>query len=183
MSLEVELKAHIDDPRRVQVAVEALSGISAARPVDKDDWYFAASGEPALFRLRREAGRVLFTRKHKRIARGIETNEEFEFEADEDQFERALAFVRSLDYEVVSRKTKRGLAYSLVWDEVLGDCTIELCEVSSLGWFIELEFILEDRALVEEAKRALLNALARLEIPESRLEERPYLSLLSQSTV
>ncbi len=85
----------------------------------------------------------------------IEANEEFEFETDEGQFDRAVAFVTSLGYEVVAKKTKRGLSYSLAWGDGLGDLTIELCEVSTLGWFIEMEFVLEKRAQVEDAKRAL----------------------------
>ncbi len=182
MAFEVEIKAHISDPRAVQVTVEGLEGISEASPIDKDDWYFSPRGEPALFRLRREAGRVLFTRKRKRMEGNIETNEEFEFEADESQFDRACAFVASLGYEVTAKKSKRGLSYSLAWGEGLGGLTIELCEVSSLGWFVELEFVLEERALVEDAKRALVKALALLEIDSSQVEGKPYLELLSQST-
>ncbi len=182
MAFEIEVKAHVPDPYSAQTAIEALEGISAPSPIDKDDWYFSAQGEPALFRLRREAGRVLFTRKRKRMDGDIETNEEFEFETDGNQFDGAVAFVASLGYEVVAKKTKRGLAYSLAWGEGLGDLTIELCEVSSLGWFIELEFVLEERTLVEDAKRALVKALALLEIENSQLEGKPYLLLLSQIT-
>jgi adenylate cyclase class 2 len=112
----------------------------------------------------------------------IEANEEFEFETDEGQFDRAVAFVTSLGYEVVAKKTKRGLSYSLAWGDGLGDLTIELCEVSTLGWFIEMEFVLEKRAQVEDAKRALGKALALLEIENSQIEGKPYLLLLSQIT-
>ena len=182
MAFEVEVKAHVDDPLRVQTVIEALALISAPTPIDKDDWYFSTPGQQALFRLRREAGRVLFTRKRKRMDGDIEANEEFEFETDEGQFDRAVAFVTSLGYEVAAQKTKRGLSYSLAWGDGLGDLTIELCEVSTLGWFIEMEFVLEKRAQVEDAKRALGKALALLEIENSQIEGKPYLLLLSQIT-
>ncbi len=182
MAFEVEVKAHVDDPRALQVIIESIGGITPPTPIDKEDWYFARPGERALFRLRREAAQMVFTRKHKGIADGIETNEEFEFTAPSDQGDAAAAFFLSLGYEVVAKKNKRGLSYSLFFNDTLGDVNLELCEVSPLGWFIEVEFVLSERSLVKEARRALIEVLALLTIPDSQVEARPYLDLLSQST-
>lgn len=179
MAIEVELKARVSDVRALQVRIERLEGISAPTVVDKDDWYLG--GRP-LFRLRREGGSVRFTAKEKRIDDGIEANIEHEFKASSDQFDDALGFFTALGHAVTARKTKRGLAYTRTVNDRLGELTIELCEVSTLGWFVELEFVLDDQALVDEARRALKEALAVLEIDDSQIESRPYLQLLSQST-
>jgi predicted adenylyl cyclase CyaB len=177
MAIEVEIKARVADPRTIEKRIQRLAGGSPPAPVDKDDWYL---GNDRLFRLRREGGRVVFTTKERSTHEGIETNTEHEFEAAADQFDSALAFFTSLGFPVVARKTKRGVAYRLECYEGLAPLTIELCEVSDLGWFVELEFVLSDEALIESAKRALREALAALAIDDTQIESRPYLQLLSQ---
>lgn len=179
MAIEVEIKARVQDRRALQVRIGQMDGVGPPAVIDRDDWYL---GTRPLFRLRREESGVLITTKEKSIQAGIETNVEHEFRVGADQFEGALAFFTALGYPVVQRKTKRGLSYSLAFDEALPAMTLELCEVSDLGWFLELEILLEDEGELGRAKRALREVLAALLIDDSQIESRPYLQLLAQST-
>ena len=119
MAFEVEVKAHVDDPLRVQTVIEALALISAPTPIDKDDWYFSTPGQQALFRLRREAGRVLFTRKRKRMDGDIEANEEFEFETDEGQFDRAVAL------KIIDQHIKHCVRQAFTEGEIAGNQKVD----------------------------------------------------------
>ncbi|MDD3902959.1 MAG: adenylate cyclase, partial [Sphaerochaeta sp.] len=57
---------------------------------------------------------------------------------------------------------------------------VELVEVLGLGWFLEMEFILEDEALIDTAKKALLSVLDSLLIARESVEERYYMHLLKE---
>lgn len=176
MAIEVELKAHIEDKRALEVKIETLIGSGEPKPIDKEDWYLEGT---ALVRLRREGGRLFITTKERAVQGGIETNVEHELDCDGAQFEAALGLFRSLGFKEGPIKTKRGLSYTAFLDDELGPLVIEVCQVSSLGWFVELEYLVDDELQVERARGALIQALALLEIDSTQIESRPYLALLS----
>nr|WP_321304161.1 CYTH domain-containing protein [uncultured Sphaerochaeta sp.] len=187
MSYEVELKAHVDDPITLKHDIEQQPGIGEVCCEEKDDIYYALAGQEPLFRLRMErfgpsfhelSGNVRFTRKYKSLKDGIEVNEEVEFLSSSDQAEYAHAFFLSLGYEVYIRKTKRGYSYDWVFDETLSPLHIELVEIASLGWFLEMEFVLETAERVPYARTRLLEVLSLLGVPQERIEERYYMHLL-----
>ncbi len=192
MALEVELKAHVHDVSLLKRSLEALKGIGTPLCEIKEDVYYCIAHEDALFRLRRESsgpsftalsGQIVFTRKVKILQDGIEVNQELEFTAGDDQFESAHAFCLSLGYEVYIRKTKRGYSYSYQISEGFPPLHLELVEVPPLGWFLELEFVLEDETKVPVARTFLLQMLQNLGIDRTEIESRYYMHLLkSQST-
>lgn len=178
MSFEVELKAHVPDPERLRALLP-----SPLLEEDKDDVYYSLPGGPALFRIRREVvdgkGETLFTYKEKKKEGGIETNGEWEFTAPADQFGPALLFARKLGYEVFVEKHKKGWSCSLPsGDLTLGDAHAELVEVPPLGWFFEVEFVLEDMRFIIPAENALKAILARFGIEESAIEPAYYMDML-----
>ncbi len=187
MSFEVELKAHIDDPITLKHDIEQFTGIVDVCCEEKDDIYYAKEGEEPLFRLRIErfgpsfhelSGNVRFTRKYKSLKDGIEVNEEVEFLSSSDQGEQAHAFFLSLGYQVYIRKTKRGYSYDWMVDKTLSPLHIELVEIASLGWFIEMEFVLETEEQVPYARTRLIEVLSLFGVPQERIEERYYMHLL-----
>lgn len=192
MSFEVELKAHIQDPEELRRKLEAVSGIAGPVFEVKDDIYYANVGEDALFRLRRESrgpsfdemsGQLIFTRKYKTLKDGIEVNQELEFAASDSQFDQAHAFFLSLGYELYIRKTKKGYSYQCSVSDALPCLHLELVEVPPLGWFLEMEFVLEDETKVPIARTFLVTILEELGIDQSCIESRYYMHLLkSQST-
>lgn len=192
MGFEVELKAHVSDPERLRIAIEALSLIGGPTFEIKEDIYYALPGEDALFRLRRESsgpsftdlsGQLIFTRKYKTLKDGIEVNQELEFCASDSQFEQAHAFCLSLGYEVYIRKTKKGYFYSYSVTEDFPLLHLELVEVPPLGWFLEMEFVLEDEKKVPMARTFLIQMLQKLGIDQSSIESRYYMHLLKAQTI
>jgi len=189
MGLEVELKAHVLDHSLLKKRIEALSGISSGLCEHKSDTYFSRIGEDALFRMRlvqsgpcfeSMQGTLVFTFKNKTLKEGIEVNEELEFNSTSDQAPSALQFFLNLGYEIYITKTKRGYLYTYPVISGLPVLTIELVEVASLGWFIEMEFVLEDISMVEQAKVRLLQILDLLGISRSAIEDEYYMHLLTK---
>ncbi len=189
MAFEVELKVHVPDPISLKHTLEQQQGISEALCEEKDDIYYAREGEDPLFRLRAEKygssftdlhGNVRFTRKHKSLKDGIEVNEEVEFLASAGEADAAHAFFLSLGYEVYIRKTKRGYAYDWDLGKQFGPLHVELVEVATLGWFLEMEFILDTEEQVPFARTCLLEVLDQLDTPREAIEERYYMHLLKQ---
>lgn len=185
MKIEVEIKAHVDDPERLRrILVERFG---QGEGYLKEDVYFAlaagagglpagaaAADAPREFRLRRENGLAFVTFKRKSLEAGVEANEETEFTVDDPAaFESFAGF---LGAKVFSRKRKEGLRFRS------GDLTIELSDVARLGWFIEIEMLVEaertDR--IEKARKDVRAVLASLEIGEDRIEPRYYTDMLAE---
>lgn len=55
---------------------------------------------------------------------------------------------------------------------------VELVEVPPLGWFVEMEFLVEDEKNISRAKALLHEVLAHLGIPESSIEGKYYMDML-----
>jgi len=169
MAKEIELKFRVDDPDGFRLRLSTKA--SSLGPYHKDDTYFR--GADGSFRLREANGEVVVCRKEKTIDGGIEVNRETEFRIDDPGAFRA--FAKSLGYREWYRKVKDGEAWR--W----GDILIELGTVSDLGWFAELELILDegqDARSIERARRTLLAAIDSLNVPRESMETRTYSQLL-----
>jgi len=178
MNKEIELKASVKEPGKLKNLLMDKYGEFIL--IDKNDIYYQyPSGQ--LARLRRENSSACVTVKRKTMAGGIEVNDELEFHVDNG--ENFLSFMQLTGAEEYLSKIKKG--YRFTSNE---GAVIELCEVSSLGWFIEIEKVVpvpekeEGTAYeinrIEEAKKLILGILDSLGIPESRLEHRYYSELL-----
>lgn len=187
MAVEVELKAHVQHPLSVKDSLESLDGISSCIYEHKADTYLCMPGGESLFRIRLEeqgplptamTGSLVFTYKEKDSSKGIEVNKEWEFLSEPSQAQAALEFFLSLGYTIHTIKTKKGYLYTYTAVENLPPMTIELVEVNTLGWFLELEFIVDDKQQVPQAKQALLAFLTMLSLSHTAIEERYYLDLI-----
>ena len=171
MNKEIELKAVVSEPEKIRVGLEKRYG--KGTEIAKDDiYYLYPSGQ--LVRLRREDGRNCITLKRKTVAGGIEVNDELEFHVDDGA--GFLSFCGLTGASEYVSKIKTGFRF-----ETAGGVVIELCEVSSLGWFIEIEMVInpeEGTAGIDEAKESIMSVLKDLEIPEDRIEARSYSELL-----
>jgi len=176
MSREIELKARVADPVAMKVRIEALHGISSCSEEHKADIYLVRPGEKKHFRVRLSGKRVIITSKEKEKASdGTEENHEIEFDSESQNYQNILDFFASLGYVEYIRKEKTGWLWHR--DSVI----IELIEVSSLGWFVEMEIILTDDATsndVVQAKKRLFSMLAELGVGRESLEDRYYMDLL-----
>jgi adenylate cyclase class 2 len=201
MAVEIELKAHVRDPRG-PLALKAEMSLLAPPPLsfEKDDCYWVAADycPPASVsgaipksgvRLRRESTRypdggaeekTLVTYKSKEVREGIEINDEREFTvSDGDTFGELL---KRLGLEPGVRKHKQGWAFTF------GNIYAELAEVSggvsgntrNLGWFLELEILANEAGAetVAAARKELLGLLEKLNVGKECIEERYYSEML-----
>ena len=192
MATEIELKARVRHSEALKSLLHEKAEYSSA--FEKDDTYWAFPPElctaarpiPRL-RVRRETHRLpggtsvsatLATYKTKEVRDGIEINDELEFEVKPGpEFER---FLETLGYKPVVSKGKRG------WAFFREGITAELVEVGKLGWFIELEILVDvmdaDKLekTVAEGKEKLLGFLALLGIGEEAIESRYYTEMLAE---
>jgi adenylate cyclase class 2 len=184
---EIELKARVDDPERVQSRLCSFAGQGTAFEKQDSYWLFPEGDGTALpsgVRLRRETttgpdGEVCqamwVTYKVKEVREGIEINDEREFSvSDGDMFEELL---RRLGLKKDIEKTKKG------WTWICGGITTELTEVAGLGWFVELEIIAGDfnHGTVRAARKRLLALLRKIGLEEDRIESRYYTELLREN--
>lgn len=198
MAVEIELKAHVENPEAMKAAISLLTSCLPLS-FEKDDCYWVAvsAGLPKSgVRLRRESARypngrteekVLVTYKSKEVRQGIEINDEREFTvSDADVFTELL---KRLGLEPGVRKHKQG------WAWTYGNIHAELAEVSgntrsdlpirNLGWFLELEILADDAGAetVAAARGELLGLLERLKVGKECIEERYYAEMLGDQKV
>jgi adenylate cyclase class 2 len=200
MVTEIELKAHVDDPRAIKSGIS----LSASPPLsfEKSDCYWIPAGSlpgdipKSGVRVRREKRRLpgdtaedeektLVTYKSKEVRDGIEINDEMEFAVSDAQaFEELL---KRLGLKPGLGKHKKGWSWIFAENPAAGNGNIqvELCEVTNpdhnLGWFVELEILTDDAGpeTVSAARKQLLDFLDKLNIPRVIIEERYYSELLS----
>jgi adenylate cyclase class IV len=62
----------------------------------------------------------------------------------------------------------------------MGKAVIELCEVSRLGWFIEIEIVVKspDDKLIAAAEIQILDILKTAGIPREKIEPQYYSDML-----
>ena len=178
MGFEVELKAHVQDPEKVKALLPL-----PVETTEKQDIYWHVPGidEPS-FRTRLEKhgpneSDILFTTKVRHKEHGVESNEEFEYSAPADQWDKVQVFMRKLGYEVFITKHKKGYS-SMIPVAGFVPAHAELLEVEPLGWFIEIEFVIDDPHQVDHAKAALFGVLESLGVSQEAIEPLGYSKML-----
>ncbi len=177
MSFEVELKAWVDDP--VSIEKKLIDNYDFRGSCIKRDTYYITSDKNKKFRLRIQENasggskKFIVTIKDKKIKEGMEENKETEFSVSDDK--SFISFIEKLDCRVFSKKTK----YCKLF--MSGKYTIELNNVESLGYFIEIERLLEERnsGLISRVRKDILDIIDKLGIAKSRIESRTYNAMLS----
>ncbi|MFP3089038.1 class IV adenylate cyclase [Treponema sp. TIM-1] len=186
MSIEIELKAWVDDPDGLRARLFSFAGLETSFEKADSYWFITGTGSSVPLsgvRIRRETktdpdGRVSHalwvTYKVKEIREGIEINDEREFSVSDDTaFEELL---RRLGLEKGIEKNKRG------WAWICEGITTELTEVEGLGWFVELEIITDNdtNEAVTAARFRLLELLHKIGIKKDRIEPRYYTEMLRE---
>ncbi|MFO7731242.1 MAG: class IV adenylate cyclase [Spirochaetia bacterium] len=171
MAIEVEMKAWVQELERLRENIRAIAEFQNL--YEKRDTYFSRpQQEIPLFRIRREADSNTVNYKQKERTDGIEVNREHEFQVDDaDAF---IKFCEYLEYGVYIEKHKQGELYSF---ENVG---IELSFVEGLGWFVEIEILVDHQSEVSPAREKLREVLQALNVPEDKIEPRYYYELLKE---
>jgi len=91
-----------------------------------------------------------------------------------DDAEAFINFCEYLEYKVYIEKHKQGELYTF---ENVG---IELSLVEGLGWFVEIEILVDHQSKVTPARNKLREVLQALSVPENKIEPRYYYELLEE---
>lgn len=180
--LEVELKASLAgvDPSALEKALTA-QGFTPARTLQETDLYY--NGGSRDFQETDEALRLRRCRllpdgpeealiTYKGPKEGTLAKSRREYETSVGDLAVMGAVLEALGFQPVRRveKTRRELT--------AGPVTACLDEVTGLGAFLELEFLVETDQ--EAAAERLLNLLDRLGVPRTNLTRQSYLEMLSR---
>ncbi|WP_319562400.1 class IV adenylate cyclase [Marispirochaeta sp.] len=175
MSMEIEIKAWVDNPQSIEERLRSLYG--EAVPVSKDDVYYETNGRfPGLntLRLRESDGKWILTYKDKRLEDGTEINREHETVVEE--FSVIDELLKRFGCRKFLEKKKRGLLFSFA------DMVIELVHIEGLGTFLEIEKVLPvddlDSAGIEAAREEILAIFDAVGIERDKIEGRYYSEML-----
>jgi predicted adenylyl cyclase CyaB len=151
MALEIECKVRIDQ-NKVHDLFETIGTYMKGvllNTVDKKDAYYSYSNySHNRLRIRKVGKDVIITRKVMEArSDGIEVNQEIEFTALNQP--TIAPFFESLGYSLAIEKEKHG------WSWIKKNLTIELVEVLPLGWFIEIELLIDKNEEKEKAVKKL----------------------------
>lgn len=179
--IEVELKAHLEDPAATERKVASFATYLGS--FEKSDAYWhgpdwrLARGSKG-FRVRTEAGETLVTFKTKRCEGGMEINREREFTVSDPAALDELLF--RLGCEPFYSKRKSGKRYEHRAPGAARPITIEVLELEGLGPFIEVEALLETESpeAIALAQGEVRGLLSRAGVPETAIESRYYSELL-----
>lgn len=171
---EYEFKSPLRDVQSIRRQLETLCGHSSAM-ILKKDIYFGKNGIP-LFRLRRtESGNAvsyIVTSKIKKTEGRSEISRETEFTIDSpesfEEFCCGLGF-----YPVIKKEKKTELFHRGKWN-------LELNEVESLGFFLEAEYLSEEKLQEGVWEKERSSLMSDLGLTEADLEIRPYTELLAE---
>ena len=185
MSLETEIKAHVHEGMvdSIKTKLLALPSCVDHGDISKFDVYWSDSeeGDP-VFRTRKETcnGKtdVLFTAKPSKTKtkEGTEKNVELEFQAQGDQWENVLQFVRGIGCKVCRVKWKKGWHCTLKHNDF--EIHAELLNVRYLGWFLEMEICTEEELDFASAEQTLHEMLDYVGLDRASIEPLGYNKML-----
>ncbi len=179
--IEVELKARLKNPEQAEKEIQKRARF-IGEFIEQDTYFTFANTtgyQKQRFRLRIVEDKAIVTVKIEGEAEpGVEANQEFEFEVSDPQAFKV--FSQEFGFRVMIEKKKKVKRFLFIppEEEFSEKITIELNQVENLGYFLELETLVENQNQVTPASRYLKTLLQKFNIPLSQIESRPYTELL-----
>ena len=170
---EVEAKAKVSFLDLEKVFSFFDSTIGEPSIITKVDKYYTKKNSSDEFRIRRIDNKYVYTEKVKSMSGKFEDNIETEREITKDEAKQFDS-----DCKIFAIKEKRGYVWSSKYKG--NQLTVELFDVMNLGFYLEIEVIMDNNATFEakeEARNHILSLFKKLEL-EEKLEKRKYLDLL-----
>lgn len=170
---EIEIKAHALDMERIKAFIEDIC--DEGHVVSKKDTYLR-NEEGLMMRVRDNTGSLEATVKERRKnERGEEDNLEYEISLGDTKLDDALLFFKNLGFDFYYNKYKDG------WDWNLDGIHIELLKVNDLGWFLEMEALMDFDSSVEvvnQKREQLSSLLHQFGVDDSQIEAKSYKSMI-----
>ncbi len=174
MSLEIEIKTRLSSPDAIRKTLVQQFGQGTL--IKRKDQYFSrAQDRFDHIRLREENEDTIITFKDKKISQGIEENLEIQFKVDNK--EAFKEFLEKLRFFPSYSKEKNVETF---YDKEQ-NLTYELVHIPVLGYFIEIESVIEKQSQAKEAHEKVHQALLSLGLEEKDIETQPYKALLEKS--
>lgn len=172
--IEIEVKAHVDDARKMERAIIALGATPIGIQGQADTYYNALhrnfeKTDEAL-RIRVEDGDAFLTYKGPKIDKVSKTRQEFQTVINEP--ETMGNILSSLGFFPVATVTKRRKNYRL------GDFFISLDEVRNLGNFIEIEISVKDSKNYQEKVESIFKFIEKLGINRDDTIRSSYFEMI-----
>ncbi len=167
--IEVEAKVPLKKSDVLRLKKELPKLAKFVKKTVKKDFYFP-DFEKTMVRLRMEGKKGVFTMKSKSRKRGVEINEELEWDVSDPA--AFLRVMKGIDLPLTLKKEKFAEIYRY------GKFTIELNRVMGLGHYLEIETMVKSKSAMKGAKKALISLFARLGFSPQQFENKYYLELL-----
>jgi adenylate cyclase, class 2 len=197
LAIEIELKTHVKNCEALRLVLAKKARYVCS--FEKEDTYYFTVGNSDIpksgVRLRSEKKSfpdgtekkaVYVTYKTKEARNGIEINDEKEFEVSSLQDSTITildGFFKLMGLRPGYSKRKRGWAFSK--EEI----NAELLEVEKLGWFLEMEIIVNDieifdnkENIIDKKRKQLIDFLSEVGIEKNAIECRYYSEMLKELT-
>lgn len=113
---------------------------------------------------------VTFKKKILDNNNAIEINKEVEFKID--NINNFLILIKELEFKKLYKKIKKSLVYQT------NNLNVEINEIKNLGFFLEIEKIINNQNDIALAKKEIHNIINQFELKKS-IETRSYFELLS----
>nr|WP_267508746.1 class IV adenylate cyclase [Borreliella garinii] len=113
---------------------------------------------------------VTFKKKILDNNNAIEINKEVEFKID--NINNFLILIKELEFKKLYKKIKKSLVYQT------NNLNVEINEIKNLGFFLEIEKIINNQNDIDLAKKEIHNIINQFEL-EKNIETRSYFELLS----
>ena len=194
---EVELKAHVTDVLKIERNLAYFADFTLH--YSKKDSYWAIGDK--MLRIREQQNildgtkKVLVTQKLRNSYGALEVNNELEFELTSEALPTFAAILKNTGFICTIEKAKNTKVFmprlTFFESSDLADVhhfSIELSQVDTLGWFVEIELLYLDSSMdehttdfyVKNAQKLFYTVLDLLHIPHTAIEKRSYSALLAE---
>ena len=137
----------------------------------KKDAYFGSTSK-YMFRLRDKNGKGILNLKSKKVEMGVEVNQEIELPIN--SISKFHTLLTKIGIRLTAKKEKTSEVYKR------GNLQIELNFVKGLGYYLEIETIVQKKSDIPKAKKALREMFSRLGFSPKNFEKKYYLELLAE---
>lgn len=172
--IEIEVKARVDDPKRLERAIVSLGATPVGIENQTDTYYNSQHSDfgktDEALRVRVQDGRYFLTYKGPKMDRVSKTRKEFQVDInDADGMGKILT---SLGFFPVATVTKKRKNFRL------GDFIIALDDVRNLGNFMEIEIPVKDSGKYEEKVELIFKFIEKLGISRKSTIRSSYLEMV-----
>lgn len=169
---EIEAKVHISKADFKRLKDEILKIAKYKKQIKNVDCYFGNIDKQFFLRTREQDNKSFIHLKTKKREKGIEMNQEIELPVISSS--KIHVLFKKIGIPLTARKEKVSDYYQYK------DMVIELNFVKGLGYFLEIETIVQSKSQIPKAKKALRELFSQLGFKPSDFERKYYLELLAE---